>query len=594
MAIYHHNMKAIQRSAGRTATAAAAYRAACRVVDDRTGEIHDYTRKGGVQSARLILPGGGTADRAAFWSKVEVHHKHPRAVTAREVVVALLKELDAEQRRELAEQYGRDLADRYGVAADVCVHEGDGDNENWHAHILLTACTCRPDGVLGKKVEALDPIVAQRRAKDQPNAVEFERPRWAELANSALERAGRSERIDCRTLEEQGIDREATVHQGPARTNMMRKAERLARQAAAEVERLQGELSQAVAEKAAQVAAVAAAAVAAVAPLPAAAVPAPVAQVHQVEADDLSAAFERVAPAPQAQQRPAAPADPRPARAAEPPQRPQAQGQDQPSARAQAPAPRGAVPAQAPAVPRVVKTVEAPARSVQAEPPQQPARAQFEPSEPVSVTQTEPQERQKRAQAALQRVREASARLQAAEAAKGRAEGALTAARARRARHWDPEDAGKAEAVAKARAVELAKEYRELKARIEGRGLLARMAARVSDPEAERLEALWPEVQKARQEAADAGTRTLDAKVANGAAVKASYALRDAGQELQAATKAAQQAVEEARPYQVEIQAVLRQERADREAAEREAARLAQIEAEQREQDQADGWDYEA
>ena len=254
MAIYHHNMKAIQRSAGRTATAAAAYRAACRVVDDRTGEIHDYTRKGGVQSARLILPGGGTADRAGFWSRVEVHHKHPRAVTAREVVVALPKELDAEQRRALAEQYGQDLADRYGVAADVCVHGPDGDNDNWHAHILLTACSCSPTGELGKKVERLDPIAALMKKTDRVTAVDFERPRWAELANAALERAGRSERIDHRTLEAQGIARAPTTHDGPARTAIKRRL----RAASDAVESIQAELASAV-RGAAQAAALAAA-----------------------------------------------------------------------------------------------------------------------------------------------------------------------------------------------------------------------------------------------------------------------------------------------------------------------------------------------
>ncbi|WP_165572436.1 MobA/MobL family protein, partial [Comamonas thiooxydans] len=51
MAIYHLSVKTVSRSAGRSATAAAAYRAGCKITDGRTGEIHDYTRKGGVQSA---------------------------------------------------------------------------------------------------------------------------------------------------------------------------------------------------------------------------------------------------------------------------------------------------------------------------------------------------------------------------------------------------------------------------------------------------------------------------------------------------------------------------------------------------------------
>lgn len=591
MAIYHFSVSTISRSAGRTAPAAAAYRAGERVVDQITGEVHDYTRKAGVESVDMVLPEGAPAwDRSTLWSAAERAEKRRDSCVAREIELALPDELSAEQRRALVLEFARGLSDRHGVAVDVAIHAPgrEGDQRNHHAHVLMTTRRLGPEG-LGVKTREWDD-----RKTGPALTVEW-RAEWARLQNEALERHGHAARVDHRSLAEQGItDREPGQHDGPARTAVLRKAARKVREAVEHVQRIEAELREAVAEHAGQVAAVAAAAVAVAAPLPAAAVPAPVAVVHQVDdqAAELAQAFAAIE-APQAPQRPAMPADPQPVRAAPPPQTPQGQGPDQSPAQEQAPAPRGAAPAEAPEGPRVVKTAEPPARPIQAEPPQQPTRAQIEPTEPVPVAQTEPQDRQERARSALQRVREASARLKAAEAAKGRAEGALKEARARRAKHWDPEDAGKAEAVAKARAAELAKEYRELKQRIEGRGLLARMAARVSDPEFERLEALWPQVQQARQEATDAATRTIDAKVVNGAAVKASYALRDAGQELQAATKAAQQAVEDARPYQAEIQAVLRQERAEREAAEREAERLAQLDADQAEQER-DGWDYEA
>ena len=58
VAIYHLSVKTISRSAGRSATAAAAYRSGVRIVDERTGEIHDYTRKGGIESTDLVLPEG--------------------------------------------------------------------------------------------------------------------------------------------------------------------------------------------------------------------------------------------------------------------------------------------------------------------------------------------------------------------------------------------------------------------------------------------------------------------------------------------------------------------------------------------------------
>ena len=50
MASYHLSVKTIKRSAGRTATAAGAYRAGERIECQREGRIHDYTRKQGIEA----------------------------------------------------------------------------------------------------------------------------------------------------------------------------------------------------------------------------------------------------------------------------------------------------------------------------------------------------------------------------------------------------------------------------------------------------------------------------------------------------------------------------------------------------------------
>ena len=223
MAVYHFSAKTVSRASGRSSTAAAAYRAGERIVDARTGEIHDYTRKGGVVDGAVFLPGGGTMDRAELWNKVEAHHKRGDATVAREFVVALPAELDAAQRQELARTYARELADRYGVGVDLNIHApGKGDQRNHHAHVLLTACYCGPTGVLGKKAVELDPIHCQRQKL--PNVVEVERERWERHANWALEKAGQDARIDHRSLEAQGIyDRAPTVHLGPTATAIKRR-----------------------------------------------------------------------------------------------------------------------------------------------------------------------------------------------------------------------------------------------------------------------------------------------------------------------------------------------------------------------------------
>jgi len=50
--------------------------------------------------------------------------------------------------------------------------------------------------------------------------VERARERWATLTNDALKRAGRSERVDHRSYQRQGVDRVATSHYGPAAPHM--------------------------------------------------------------------------------------------------------------------------------------------------------------------------------------------------------------------------------------------------------------------------------------------------------------------------------------------------------------------------------------
>lgn len=223
MAIYHLSMKTVSRSAGRSSTAAAAYRAGCQITDQRTGEVHDYRRKGGVQSADIVMPEGvGMMERADLWNGVEAAHKRGDATVAREFEVALPDELSPADRRRLAVDFSREVANHYGVAADVCVHEPskEGDERNHHAHILLTACTLSASG-FGKKAAELDPIHCQRHKIANP--ADLWRGRWAELTNERLLQAGVSARVDHRSLEAQGIDREPSIHLGPSVMGMKRR-----------------------------------------------------------------------------------------------------------------------------------------------------------------------------------------------------------------------------------------------------------------------------------------------------------------------------------------------------------------------------------
>ena len=234
MAIFHLSVKSISRSAGRSATAAAAYRSGDEITDERTGEQHDYTRRSGVADAFLVLPERvpvWAQDRAALWNQVEAAERRKNSQVAREVIVALPAELDAIERRETVREFARFLVERHQVAVDVAIHEPgrEGDHRNHHAHLLLSTRQLGPEG-LGAKTRELD---VRGTASE---AVRAWRGAWADIANRSLERAGHAERIDHRSLEAQGIEREPTQHLGPAAMAMQRADERRDSTRAAEVQ----------------------------------------------------------------------------------------------------------------------------------------------------------------------------------------------------------------------------------------------------------------------------------------------------------------------------------------------------------------------
>lgn len=236
--MYHLSVKPLSRSAGRSATAASAYRAGEKVRDERTGETFDYTAKRGVEHAEIVLPAGSPSwatDREALWNAAEAAEKRKDARVAREYEVAIPKELDRAEAVELMRDFAAELVDRYGVAVDLAIHRDrevrwDGSEKGFkalHAHVLTSTRVLGGDG-FGEKAH---PELSDAKRKSLglgDGAAEVERVRqlWEVVANRHLERAGYLQRIDCRSLKDQGIEREPTRHLGPAATELERRGER--------------------------------------------------------------------------------------------------------------------------------------------------------------------------------------------------------------------------------------------------------------------------------------------------------------------------------------------------------------------------------
>ncbi|KZM52399.1 MAG: molybdopterin-guanine dinucleotide biosynthesis protein MobA [Bacillaceae bacterium] len=203
MAIYHFSVQIISRAKGRSAVAAAAYRSGERLKDERTGETKFYRRE--VQPETMILSPEHAPkwvyDRERLWNEVEKAEKRKDAQLAREMNVALPKELNHEQQRELIREFVQEHFVNQGMIADIAIHRDDPNNP--HAHIMLTMREIRENG-FGKK----------NREWNQKELLEQWREQWAEYANRALEKAHIPERISHLSHEARGLEFLPTIHLG--------------------------------------------------------------------------------------------------------------------------------------------------------------------------------------------------------------------------------------------------------------------------------------------------------------------------------------------------------------------------------------------
>ena len=221
MAIYHFSVKAISRADGRSVVACAAYRSGEKLIDERQGKEQDYTKKTGVEFTKIYAPENTNPellDRNQLWNTVEKVENRKNSQLAREFEIAFPHELNAEQRQSMLNELCQDIVKRHGVVVDAAIHaphtQSGSDERNFHAHIMFTTRSIDEHGNLGGKTREFNDNGKQE--------VEFWRENFADIANKHLARAGYLSEVDHRSYAAQGLDKEATAHEGSAVTKLRR------------------------------------------------------------------------------------------------------------------------------------------------------------------------------------------------------------------------------------------------------------------------------------------------------------------------------------------------------------------------------------
>jgi ATP-dependent exoDNAse (exonuclease V) alpha subunit len=224
MAIYHLHAKIIQRSKGKNAVAAAAYRHAARMYAEKEGMTFNYENKPDVIHSEILIPNDApewlkllvsieksSVNQASekLWNLVENIEKRKDAQLAREFEFSLPIELNKGQNIQLAREFIQDQFVLRGMIADFSIHWDEG---NPHVHVMLSTRQLNPEG-FGQKVVAWNSKILLQEWREK----------WAEYANFHLRMHEHTVRIDHRSYEEQGIALVPGVHEGKAVTDMERR-----------------------------------------------------------------------------------------------------------------------------------------------------------------------------------------------------------------------------------------------------------------------------------------------------------------------------------------------------------------------------------
>lgn len=241
----HTHVDIVSRSKGASVIAKAAYNARDKLRDEYYVKIHDYSKKDDLVFSKIFLPEHipkEFSNREYLWNSVEKIEKSKNSQLARNLLFALPRELNEEDRIKLISEFIEENFTSKGMIADCNIHNpmASDNEEQPHAHILLTLREIDENGkwkpksrkeyILdenGEKIKLKSGNYKSRKVNlndwNEPDKAKEWRENFSKKANEYLERNNIQKKIDPRTFEEQGREELPQIHLGTSSYQMEKK-----------------------------------------------------------------------------------------------------------------------------------------------------------------------------------------------------------------------------------------------------------------------------------------------------------------------------------------------------------------------------------
>lgn len=225
MSTFYFSVNMISRGKNQSAVASASYRSGESLYSELDMETKSYKKRSILPETFIDAPKHAPEwvyERERLWNEVELNESKSNSRLAREVRVALPREISNEQQRNLLETFVKENFVDKGMVADVSIHRDVEHNP--HAHIMLTMRPFNENGEWGgsKKREYIKDnegnFVFDDKGKkkfktvdlvdwNKKQTLELWRENYANIVNQYYIKNNIDERVSHKSYQEQGIDK---------------------------------------------------------------------------------------------------------------------------------------------------------------------------------------------------------------------------------------------------------------------------------------------------------------------------------------------------------------------------------------------------